>query len=260
MAKDADDIGYPTVAAALAALKARSDVKIETAQGWTVVREEATQTIWTFTPPGHPAHPSVIRRAIEQKNGAVYLGMQAKCGAKKNACDKLIAEFTKLNEGIAQSMQSSTGAEPDAWTASAAQLERVTALSHRYFAAKDGKRYEEAYALLAPAQKKVIAFDQFLANSTQFNAKAGAPQARTIKKITWYRNPPNTAPGTYAAVDFDGHSANLRIHCGYTVWVEQADGAFLLVREEENYGDAETLSKVTPQNLPHIRAQLQCRD
>lgn len=257
-AQEADGIGYPTVGAAFDALKARSDVDITVQEGWTIINERSANTIWSFSPPGHPAHPSVVKRALVVKDGAISINMQVKCGADKASCDRLVDQFKELNEKVKQDVAS--GGQNTGWQASAQQIERVTKHAKRYFAAKEGKRYQEAYALMSPTQKKIISFDQFQSDSARFNRTAGDGTGRVIKKITWYRNPPGAPAGIYAAVDYEGSFANLLIHCGYVAWMEQADGAFLLVREEENSGDTATLSKVKPENLPSIRAQLHCRD
>src|SRR5215831_1780765 len=98
-------IGYPTVAAALDALKARSDVNISVQGGWTIVDDRAASTVWSFTPPNHPAHPAAVKRAVVSRDGKVFVDMTALCQASKAACDRLMAEFNELNERMAQSMR-----------------------------------------------------------------------------------------------------------------------------------------------------------
>jgi hypothetical protein len=98
-------IGYPTVAAALDALRARGDIKISVQDGWTIVNEPKTNTFWSFTPAGHPAHPAAIKRTIVEKDGAFFIAMSGLCQAQKAACDKLMAEFRELNDRIRESMQ-----------------------------------------------------------------------------------------------------------------------------------------------------------
>ena len=98
-------IGYPSVAAALEALKAKSDIKTSVQAGWTVV--EDGMTLWSFTPPGHPAHPAAIKRTLVEKDGAWHVEMNALCQADKTACDKLMAEFQALNEKMRESIERS---------------------------------------------------------------------------------------------------------------------------------------------------------
>jgi hypothetical protein len=91
-------IGYATVAEALAALRSRPGVEISQQGGWTIVSERATGTLWSFTPPGNPAHPSAIKRAIVSSDGSTQIDMNVLCEATKAACDKLVTEFQQLNQ------------------------------------------------------------------------------------------------------------------------------------------------------------------
>ena len=86
---------YPSVAAALAALRSRPDLVIHQEKGWTGFEDRATLTIWTFTPPGHRAHPAVVKRTVVQDGMTVYLKVTGRCEATKAACDKLMAELAK---------------------------------------------------------------------------------------------------------------------------------------------------------------------
>ena len=345
-AQEGRGVGYPTVAAALKALKARSDVNISVEEGWTILNQKPANTIWSFTPSNHPAHPAVVKRAIVLRDGAVGMDMTALCQASKTACDQLMVEFEQLNERMKQFMEGkmaspqpiqppqidiqrlgndsfhfvlksyrsktveagrlellpkakevcgakdvgygefqfetleplnptvthapllvlkqnivcgpTAGVQPPAesprnadgqWHPTTAQAQRAELQSNVYFAAKDGRRYNEAYGLLSPALTQITPFDRWSAVAENFNAKMGEALHRDIKKISWYRNPPQTAPGIYAAVDFSSRFANANIHCGYLVWAEQGDGSFLLVREEENFLDRATERKLKPDEL-----------
>ena len=53
-AEEGRGIGFPTVAAALEALKSRNDLKISIQGGWTIVEDRSANTFWSFTPPNHP--------------------------------------------------------------------------------------------------------------------------------------------------------------------------------------------------------------
>ena len=100
-------IGFPSVAAALEALRARKDVNISVQSGWTVVAERDGLTLWSFTPKGHPAYPAVVKRAFVQKDGAWFVNMNALCEAEKAPCDKLMQDFRGLNEQMRQSLERS---------------------------------------------------------------------------------------------------------------------------------------------------------
>lgn len=345
-------VGYPTVAAALAALKAKAGAKVSERGGWTIVDDRAAGALWSFTPAGHPAHPAVVKRVIGEHGGQVAVNMTALCQAGKAACDQLIEEFRQLNEQMAQSMRgapvvapseiavqrlgadafrlelksyrsravdagqdelapkaselcggrrvaygryqfeaaealapaataakgpfvlrqeigcgdaagapaplvSAANVDPQ-WRPTAAQVERVEAQTRAYFAAKDVRQYGEAYARLSTAQQKTAPFESWRAAAQEFNARAGQVRQRAIKKITWYNNPPQAQPGIFAAVDFSGQFANADLYCGYLVWSEQADGAFLLDREEQNILDKTIELQLKPAELAQVRAQFRC--
>ena len=350
-AEETRGIGFPTVAAALEALKARSDVKISIQSGWTIADDRSTNAIWSFTPADHPAYPAVVKRAVVAKGGEAYVDMTALCQASKVACDELMSDFNALNERTIRSVREATAeATPESeiqvqalghdayrltlksfrsrtvdagqeellanarevcgvkspsygkyafesteaispttaekrpfllrqdilcggtesvsapntatadpgWQPSAAQAQLVERRTLAYFSAKDGGKYREAYALLSPSQKRTVSFDPWVSRSKQFNAKAGAVLSRKIKKITWYKDPPRATPGVYAAVDFDSRFAQVNLHCGFIAWQQQADGSFLLAREEENFIDNDAMKNLKPGELEKIRAQFGC--
>ncbi|MBV6322932.1 DUF4019 domain-containing protein [Duganella violaceipulchra] len=249
-------IGYPTVAAALEALKSKQGARVSTRDGWTIVDDRPANAIWSFTPAGHPAHPAVVRRGIVEQGGGIHVAMTALCQADKVACDKLIEEFKELNAGMAQALQS----KPAPAQATAEQAQAVERQSMIYFAAVDGRRYEAAYQLQSEMLKKQMPFEGWRKLSEDFNTRAGEVRRRTITKISWYKDPPQAAPGTYAAVDFSAQFANMNTHCGYLVWMRQDDGYFVLVREEQNSIDQATEQKLKPEELARLRAQFRCKD
>ena len=87
---------------------------------------------------------------------------------------------------------------------------------------------------------------------------AGTPQGRTLKKVTWYKNPANAPPGVYAAVDFSSQFAELSLHCGFVAMHLQMDGSFGVAREEENSIHRREMAKLSPEALQRIRAQYRC--
>jgi hypothetical protein len=98
------DIGYPSPAAALAALKKNPDAQFSVMDGWTIVstKENGNLVMWSFTPDGHPAHPAAVKRTMTRKDGAWYLDMKVLCGGTKAHCDKLVEDFKQLNERMTQ--------------------------------------------------------------------------------------------------------------------------------------------------------------
>jgi hypothetical protein len=251
-AQDESGIGYPTVAAALEALKARSDVSISVQGGWTIINDKDGRTFWSFTPPDHAAHPAAVRRQLVEQNGAISIKMTALCQAGKAVCDQLIEDFKAMNARMAEQLAPK-------WQGSSEQKARVEAQSRKYFSLKQGGQYQQAYAMLSAAQQQQIPLPQWTSMAQDFNARAGQSVSLDFKKITWYRNPPQAAPGIYAAVDFSGEYANTSLYCGYIVLTEQSDGSFLVIREEQNVIDKETAAKLKPGELDALRTQFKCK-
>ncbi len=128
------------------------------------------------------------------------------------------------------------------WQPTEEQNQTVMRLAYDYLSAKDGRNYERAYALMAPAMKGMRPFAEFSTRSDAFNNTAGAVKERKIKKISWYKSPPAQAPfpGIYAAVDLVSRFENIDRHCGFLVLYQESSGQFLVMREEENYMDHDT--------------------
>ena len=95
------DIGYRTVADALASLKKRTNVVISTVRGWLIITDEANKTIWSFAPDSYIAHPAVVKRSVQPKaDGGSEINMSVLCEATKKACDQLVREFVSMNKRI----------------------------------------------------------------------------------------------------------------------------------------------------------------
>lgn len=193
-------VGYPTVAAALEALKARQDVRISVQGGWTIANDPRDGSLWSFTPPDHPAHPAVVKRNPVQKDGAMFIQMRALCQAEKAACDKLIAEFQELNNKIAADIQRRSRAPKTQWSPSEEQKSRAIATLSRFLSATDDARYKDAYDMFTPGMKNMMSFDRFVALEQRFKEQSGGEPARPETRATWYKDPPQAAaPGVYAA-------------------------------------------------------------
>lgn len=93
-------IGYPTVAEAIAGLRAKPGVKFMKEDGWDVAVEDAARIIWSFPPSGHAAYPSAVKRQIVEENGVASIHMGVHCEAEKGSCDDLVRTFTQLNERL----------------------------------------------------------------------------------------------------------------------------------------------------------------
>jgi hypothetical protein len=101
-ARAADNIPYDSVGDALAVLRAEPGVHVERQQGWTIVasRERGNAVQWFFTTDGHPAHPSVIKRTIVDRDGIGFVDLDALCQAPQDACDRLIADFKQTSRQL----------------------------------------------------------------------------------------------------------------------------------------------------------------
>jgi hypothetical protein len=106
-ADESDVIGYPSIDAALTALRADPRATFETQHGWTVVasREGANPVQWFFTPEGHPAHPSVVKRTALEERGTGYIELATLCGAPQAECARLLDGFRQVAEDAARAAQ-----------------------------------------------------------------------------------------------------------------------------------------------------------
>lgn len=94
---DESTIGYPSVAAAREALRAKPGVVFTKENGWDVAIDEAALTVWSFAPPSYPAFPAVVKRQaipVGQFSRAV---MSVQCEASKASCDELVRTFSEMN-------------------------------------------------------------------------------------------------------------------------------------------------------------------
>src|SRR5262245_19370595 len=238
-------IDYPSVAAALGALKARTDVKISIEGGWTIVNDQATSTLWSFTPQNHPAYPAAVKRTVVERDGAVYIEMSGLCEATKSACDKLMAEFQALNDKMREAMNRKGQPPQQKWAPSDDHKTRATTTLSRFFAAIDESRYREAYELLTPGMRSLMSFDQFVSFEQDFKATSGGEPSRTDTRITWYKDPPKAqAPGVYAAFDIKCRFRNINTCAEVVILHEQSTGAFLVMRHERNYVDKDTEQRI----------------
>jgi hypothetical protein len=97
-------IGYSSVATALQALRALPGATVSVQAGWTIVDDKASHTLWSFSPESDPAYPAAVRRQLVVEDKTVLIKMDVLCEATKEACDKLVVDFQKLNDTIKQHM------------------------------------------------------------------------------------------------------------------------------------------------------------
>ena len=108
-----EDLGYQgtgstdseTVGEALSRMKGDPNYEVQIHEGWTIVASKPHGTMWSFTPPSHPAHPAYVRREVVEENGTISIATSAKCGASKAACDALVRQFLELNNQVSERIQ-----------------------------------------------------------------------------------------------------------------------------------------------------------
>ena len=227
-------IGYATVADALAALKLKPGVKVSaTADGWTVFAEGTA--LWSFTPEGHPAHPSAVRREPVERDGKVVIEMAVLCEAGKEPCDQLVRDFTILNESIGDRVRRA-GTQP---AASNPRDSEVEAFATHWLDLLEQGETDKSYAFLSDIFKSNVTIDQWRVTLAQTQQRLGKLRARRLRRIAWYENPPDAPlPGTYVAVEFDSIYENAPQHFRYVVLHTQGDQPFRVMRDESTIDDS----------------------
>jgi hypothetical protein len=99
----AQSIEYPTVAAAMSALKAKPGVKFSNNDGWTIAQDTG-DVLWSFTPATHFANPAVGRRSLHQQDGRFVVRTEILCQAQKAACDRLKADYDLLDKRMMEAI------------------------------------------------------------------------------------------------------------------------------------------------------------
>jgi hypothetical protein len=90
---DPNSIGYPTVDAALTAVRARPGIEESQRDGWTVIEDKEHRETWLFSQPGVPTHPAVVKRTLIKKFGDSITQTAAMCTSDQAECDKLVAQL-----------------------------------------------------------------------------------------------------------------------------------------------------------------------
>ncbi|MCG7545802.1 molecular chaperone DnaJ [Pseudoalteromonas sp. MM17-2] len=104
--KNGQVFGYNTVLEALEALKSDPNAEISESEGWVIVNDNTNKALWSFAPKAHPSYPSIVRRAVVERNGQIGITTEVKCAAKKSVCDSLVKDFMELNQKIKNEINS----------------------------------------------------------------------------------------------------------------------------------------------------------
>ncbi len=72
---DPSVIGFETVDQAFTALQADPSAVATDYEGWTIFNQktDGKYILWSFTPEGHPAHPTAVRREVIRKDSEVLI-------------------------------------------------------------------------------------------------------------------------------------------------------------------------------------------
>lgn len=92
-------LGYPSVAAAFEAVKAKPNIDISAENDWTYIFDDSNLVRWDFTQTQHPGHPTVVKRLVElpTKTSVMIIRVSVLCEAQKTACEKVRAEIAEEN-------------------------------------------------------------------------------------------------------------------------------------------------------------------
>tara|TARA_R110002074_G_C12164516_1_gene631554 strand:+ start:170 stop:532 length:363 start_codon:yes stop_codon:yes gene_type:complete len=104
---DSEAIAYESPQSAWDALSVQPGVEVQTRNEWRVIIDTKAHVVWTFTNPGTPGHPSVVKRfpKVAADGDTVIIQMYILCGATKVQCDHLRDQFVELSNNVRQSVQ-----------------------------------------------------------------------------------------------------------------------------------------------------------
>jgi len=98
----AAQIGYSSYATAYDVVFHTPGVTVSYGHDFIVIEDPATLTVWTFTQPGHQAHPAVVKRQISVVGDNVHLAMEILCEGVRRFCDRLVSSFEERNAEMVQ--------------------------------------------------------------------------------------------------------------------------------------------------------------
>jgi hypothetical protein len=144
------------------------------------------------------------------------------------------------------------------FTATAADEAAVRAAALAFLNARSAGRAEESREMLSAEMKATSPPAEWAKQVRDTRETLGESVAFRIVAVTWYVDPPGTAPGIYAAADFAGSSARAALVCGYVSMV-RSDAGYRIVRIEFGSAPKEAVASATPEASAQIRQALRCR-
>lgn len=185
---------------------------------------------FVFTQPGHPAHPAWVARRRFYENGATNVQLAGYFAGAELPFQNFFRQSVAQAEEISRRIEES---QANNWTGSAEQERAARRLAEEYFAACDSRDYRHAYRMFSPSFQKNLSFGEWRTIVAQFNQIAGPVKVRTLKKVTWYKDPPQAPmPGIYVALDYESRFENIDEHTGFVALHLEDDGTFRITREE----------------------------
>jgi hypothetical protein len=91
-------LGYKSVNAAREAVAKIEGVRVRSENGWLIIEDALSKTVWSFVGEAHPAYPSVVRRKVVSHGESVSIESRIFCEARNEAaCKQLAQEFAALD-------------------------------------------------------------------------------------------------------------------------------------------------------------------
>lgn len=87
---------YATVASALNDLRLQKGLLTSMENGWTIITDPRRRIIWSFSPPGYPAYPAVVKRRVVKSGDLARIEMSVLCEATNAACADLVRTFSTM--------------------------------------------------------------------------------------------------------------------------------------------------------------------
>lgn len=230
-------VGYPTVAEAYDAMKAKPGVRIGTDSGFTTI-EDGT-ALWLFTPEGHAAHPSAAKLEEMELEEGVSVVLKILCEAPSPACAALSREIGDRHETGLVMMQHglpvpSLPPPPPPHP----RDPEIEAFAVHWLDLLEQGEADKAYAFLTDIFKSHVTIDNWRGMIAETKQSLGELQNRKLRRIVWYQDPPNAPlPGTYVAVEFDSVYANAPKHFRFVILHAQGDEPFRVMRDESTVGE-----------------------
>jgi hypothetical protein len=98
-------IGYESVAAARKALQAKPDIEQRTENGWLILIDDASRTVWSFAPRGHAAYPTAVKRTTVAAKVGSTINTTILCESDKASCDTVVLQFEELTDRALRNAQ-----------------------------------------------------------------------------------------------------------------------------------------------------------